>query len=323
MSSVITSETPIDVNNLPTPKTVLSAEARSHTDTNIEIGKTYHVRVGSIKNEVEKLSDEHIVKAGVLWTPSALPTEMFYIADNVVYDSSNRISQLTDMSGKARHATQSTNSAKPLLSAFPDTQEKAISFDGVDDYFWQSNTSYLNGVSGVWCFSVDVSSVKTGYNYIFQSQYASSSGPKSAFGYVSGNVYAGGRRQVSNSWAEIRDSASSATQKNIIFSQLNYSEAKELIFRNGLNVATNNSFLTAGVADSSPLHGSSIGAYVSNNVASTFDGGFNGKTGCIIVGVGVLSASDRQKIEGWAAHKYGLTGNLPSDHPYKTLIPTL
>lgn len=37
----------------------------------------------------------------------------------------------------------------------------------------------------------------------------------------------------------------------------------------------------------------------------------------------VLSSTERQKLEGWAAHKYGLTGNLPNDHPYKTLVPTI
>ena len=34
-----------------------------------------------------------------------------------------------------------------------------------------------------------------------------------------------------------------------------------------------------------------------------------------------LSTSDRQKVEGYLAHKWGLTGNLPSDHPYKLYGP--
>ena len=31
--------------------------------------------------------------------------------------------------------------------------------------------------------------------------------------------------------------------------------------------------------------------------------------------------SDREKIEGYLAHKHGLTANLPADHPYKTTAP--
>jgi hypothetical protein len=34
------------------------------------------------------------------------------------------------------------------------------------------------------------------------------------------------------------------------------------------------------------------------------------------------STTNRQKIEGYLAHKWGLTANLPSDHPYKTVGPT-
>jgi hypothetical protein len=35
-----------------------------------------------------------------------------------------------------------------------------------------------------------------------------------------------------------------------------------------------------------------------------------------------LSTNDRQKLEGYLAHKWGLTANLPSDHPYKLVGPT-
>jgi hypothetical protein len=34
------------------------------------------------------------------------------------------------------------------------------------------------------------------------------------------------------------------------------------------------------------------------------------------------STSDRDKIEGYLAHKWGLTGALPSDHPYKSAAPS-
>lgn len=35
----------------------------------------------------------------------------------------------------------------------------------------------------------------------------------------------------------------------------------------------------------------------------------------------VLGTSDRQKLEGYYAHKYGLTGNLPGGHPYISSPP--
>jgi hypothetical protein len=35
-----------------------------------------------------------------------------------------------------------------------------------------------------------------------------------------------------------------------------------------------------------------------------------------------LSTTDRQKLEGYLAHKWGLAANLPADHPYKSAAPT-
>jgi hypothetical protein len=35
-----------------------------------------------------------------------------------------------------------------------------------------------------------------------------------------------------------------------------------------------------------------------------------------------LTVTERQKLEGYLAHKWGLTANLPADHPYKTVEPT-
>ena len=51
------SETPIDPLNLPVPKAVLAGDVRFCVDTDIDVGKTYYVAVGSVKNGVEKLSD--------------------------------------------------------------------------------------------------------------------------------------------------------------------------------------------------------------------------------------------------------------------------
>jgi hypothetical protein len=58
--------------------------------------------------------------------------------------------------------------------------------------------------------------------------------------------------------------------------------------------------------------------------------GGNGSTTFLLLGsiaevvmfAGVVSDSNRQRIEGYLAHKWGLTANLPAGHPYKTVGPT-
>lgn len=55
------SETPIDPLNLPASKAVLAGDVRTYIDTDIEVDKTYYIRISSVRNSVEKFSDEVIV----------------------------------------------------------------------------------------------------------------------------------------------------------------------------------------------------------------------------------------------------------------------
>ena len=48
---------------------------------------------------------------------------------------------------------------------------------------------------------------------------------------------------------------------------------------------------------------------------------FDGEIAEVVMYQGDVGTVDRQKIEGYLAHKYGLAANLPSTHPYKTTPP--
>jgi len=50
-------------------------------------------------------------------------------------------------------------------------------------------------------------------------------------------------------------------------------------------------------------------------------GAWSGRIYEVVVGKGTLDDNQRQKIEGYLAHRYALTANLPSDHPYKSAAP--
>ena len=58
--------------------------------------------------------------------------------------------------------------------------------------------------------------------------------------------------------------------------------------------------------------GSSFGTSIQRNTGHIFE---------VIIYTISLATSDRQKIEGYLAWKWGLTGNLPSTHPYKNSRP--
>lgn len=48
---------------------------------------------------------------------------------------------------------------------------------------------------------------------------------------------------------------------------------------------------------------------------------WNGDIAEVVLVKGPPSTLNRQKVEGYLAHKWGLTGSLPSDHPYKSVAP--
>jgi hypothetical protein len=43
----------------------------------------------------------------------------------------------------------------------------------------------------------------------------------------------------------------------------------------------------------------------------------------LVLADGTETTTERQKIEGYEAHKWGLTGNLDAGHPYKNSAPTV
>lgn len=55
------SETPINPLNLPTPKAVLSGDLRSYIDSDIDIGKTYYICIGSVKSGTEKIGEHKTI----------------------------------------------------------------------------------------------------------------------------------------------------------------------------------------------------------------------------------------------------------------------
>lgn len=72
------------------------------------------------------------------------------------------------------------------------------------------------------------------------------------------------------------------------------------------------------VATGTPLQ---VG-YAGTPSSITANTGFKGSISEIVFHTS-NNTTDRQLVEGYLAHKYGLAGGLPSDHPYKSLLPLL
>lgn len=141
------SETPIDTGNPPTPKAVLDGNIRSYTDTDIEVGKIYYVRVSSVKNSIEKISNEVVASSrrisdiataifsnsekGIAIDFTDIST-LFQDIDGTVpvTASGQQIAFARDLSGHGAHLIQSDPLKRPMLEYNSGTKIYNADFSG-------------------------------------------------------------------------------------------------------------------------------------------------------------------------------------------------
>ena len=58
-------------------------------------------------------------------------------------------------------------------------------------------------------------------------------------------------------------------------------------------------------------------------VSRDSSGSFRGLVGEIVIVTSALSTTDRQKLEGYLAWKWGTASTLPAGHPYRSVPPTV
>ena len=79
---------------------------------------------------------------------------------------------------------------------------------------------------------------------------------------------------------------------------------------------------SAGLPAANNSHEVIVGAWY-DNTSTTFSNYLTGEIAEVIVYAGALTTSERQKLEGYIAHRYGVQSNLPSTHPYRNFAPTV
>ncbi len=313
------SETPMDAGSMPAP-TATGITGNTYTDTTATKGKYYYVRFSSVRSGVEKISAEIKILAGVLWTPAnlSISAKIWLDAESATVDASNRISQLSDKTGNNNHFVQSTNGNKPLKSGLD------IVFDGVDDYMTSSNAvSISKNVNKLWTFVVfkrtdtDLNTkclfrFVTGTTSSTAGRYACYAGTS-----VSTNLGLGTRRLDSDVISTLYNTTDKLNVYTIACFYQDYADATGYIYADTVEYKNT----SMGSAGSTSNTDSGNPAYLGAERVTA--GYFKGSIATMITGNTNLSLNDRQKLEGWAAHKYGLLANLPAGHPYKILVPTV
>ena len=237
------------------------------------------------------------------WSPSDLGSALALWldaddADSVTLNGSS-VTQWNDKSGNNRHAAQNTATQQPLYLANGLNGKPVLSFDGAGDGF-----TLAEGV-GV---PRDMVSVSQGGGYLY-----SAANTTDRLAYTSGgtNLYWG--------------TASNSPSNVVIPGRNNTSTFIEQYSAGGADYAW------AAYLNGTNAAGGSLGTLWNNsNILTQIGLQFTALTGIstwsgiiaeIVWTNSVMASPVRQKLEGYLAHKWGLTGSLPADHPYKNSAP--
>jgi hypothetical protein len=252
----------------------------------------------------------------------------WYAADEPLNTlSSGLMDTLYDKSGNGNHAAKyagNTANRGQVYSA----EQNGLPVWGYDTtarqaYFRSTNTHVLasgNAKGGISIFAmsaaIDSHAGVTGVIANLTTG-ASDASARAQLGRPSNEVTGAGRRLDADSLASVSNATNYGTGYLIGGTILDYTNSDAYVWVNGSAAGSNTSFQTSGNTSATNSQAWNIGATGANLNPHL------GRIGEIILCNTALGTSDRQKLEGYLAHRWGLTSLLPGGHPYKTTAPTV
>jgi len=232
-------------------------------------------------------------KDAVAWLPnnSATTLAAWWKSDVGITESGGDISAWADQSGNANNLSQATPADKPKYIQTYIANLPIVSFTATNHILSASDTASLDITSGITLFAIVV---------------APTMGvPAERLIVTKGTNY-----ELALTTANAVEYQTSTTDTSTSINRANSIQLIELV--------SGSNFYLNGV-EAGPT--TAVNGVANANV---LDVQFKeGKIGEIIVYDGILTTDDRQKIEGYLTHKWRLSAQLPTTHPYRSYAPLL
>lgn len=249
-------------------------------------------------------------EAGGAWTPAAISLSLWLDANDAgtVSEDSGAVSQWDDKSGNSYNFSQPSSSAQPSIETLGG--KNVVSFDGVSEYLSIDESLFYALSEHTTVAVIYVDSGSSGDYWLAEGSSTNNT-----------PVYGPGRTDGwpfmrNNVGGTVLDSPTDAPYSDSTWKIWGYEETTEE-FHKFVNAPLTPSASHSHSRGTLTLDTTSLGALVRLSAAL--------HTPIKIAEVVTYSGTsntDRQKLEGYLAHKWGLQANLPVDHPYKTEAPT-
>ena len=270
----------------------------------------------------------------VNWDPSRITTALWLDAADAstVTTVSGAVSKWNDKSGNGRNASQATAGNRPTYTSAAQNNLNVLTLDGSNDSLALAANLGITTAHSI---------------FVAAKNSATITAATSAQALLSGDGYTYPSTTTSDLILGAGSLTGNLTNERLFSLAIAESTAGAQVYGYGKTDADvsggfflSSAFTTTGNAFTGRLNGSSsfatvssAGGYSSTNVRypSTVRGiGYrfanstvfwDGQLWEIIVAPSYLSLDVTQRIEGYLAHKWALTANLPADHPYKVNPP--
>ena len=238
--------------------------------------------------------------AGGAWTPAEISTALWLDAADAatITESGGAVSQWNDKSGNSWNATQATGSRQPLLVANELNGKAVLRFN--EDFLTAGSFNVSQPLS---VFAV----AKTDKSGSFRHYLFDGVSGRNLMALNGASTTNGTLSIWASTWLQ---GPANDTNWNLVGAQ--YNGGSSLIWRNAAQVASGN-------AGANNMTG---GVRIGTNNNATQDWLYGDLAEIVFIS-GVVSEENRQRIEGYLAHKWGLEGELPAGHPYKAAPPTI
>ncbi|MCU0273940.1 MAG: fibronectin type III domain-containing protein, partial [Acidimicrobiales bacterium] len=288
--------------------------------TGLTTGTVYDVEVAAVNAiGTGPWSTTATVTAQTLWTPAELSAGLTLWFDaqdaSTVTTAGGAVTEWRDRSGNGFHASQGTAVDQPAYNSTGLNSRPSVVFDGTSDFLQlpaMPATSWTAGLTaGVvgrattasWSRWFDIGNGQNSNNIFMGRNAGTTEMILRTF-----NAGAQGSGSVSPTVA----SGVHGVQVATVAAGAAGSAAASTYWVDG----------TAGTASTTVVPNAVIrgsGFLGRSNWAG--DARLNGAMSEIVLVAADLSTADRQRLEGYLAHKWGTTASLPTGHPYKTVPP--
>jgi len=247
----------------------------------------------------------------VSWTPVEISTEAWYDASDggTITESGGDVSQWGDKSGNANHMTAASGE-EPTTGSETLNGLNVLSFDGADPsgQYLEDDDFPLPSSGDIAVFLVaEPSDVSHGSDSI----YSFNASERDCQFDAGSDSQWNGRISETGIGSQLSATGFPYNGPSVYNTNFDYTGAAEYnIYVDGAKVSADETY-TATIKTPTQFK------LFANRGAARPLGGTLGE----VVAVEDCTTATRQKIEGYLAHKWGLEGNLPSDHPFKVSAP--